>query len=1662
MRYSQMLYLGTLIPVCVFGQNICPNPSFETGTIMPASWALSSGIGQLQPFGRTGSNCVNITSAGSGLTRWSTFNPPVTNGQVYAVHFWACTSNAISGSSFGGFNTVYSDFALPGNAWTHYSMVAWLPNDPDAYLNIGQVSLNGSLYFDDVELYRVTPVHKLAGGISLGTGEKVLSGKYTYQSGYNANGGSYSRCLQEANTRFAGFRWYFNPGSTLVYRHNLGGLPMTNVTVKGGIWNYNSITNTSLEVEASTNGVDWLPSGAMTGGATSLTADVPASLLPAPEVFIRLKSTNAAQFSLTNYVFSADVTTTQDVEGVTYFAEQYQASSVVTPLNVSDSPTGQVLTVTVANPGAAQVYAFYGSASQPGGTTNSWSLSTNVPAASTNSFEILLPQVGVGDNFMAVTVTNGSGTVVFNIGFIAKVTVTESGGEFGNLAPNPSFEIGGVAPDSWFGYSHWRNFGRTGSRCTSITATGTDVLKVTTLGCPTTAGTTYAVHYWTMGSNAISGSCLGGFTSVYRDFNRPSDTWRRNTVVAYMPTNVVANLNIGVVTLNGTVFFDDVEVYRTVPVHLTVGAHKLAAGETLSPGSYGYHTPSSSPQLSDYVGNYARSLQSANTGFAGHRWYLNQGSQVIHRHELSGVLMTSAVISGEIWNYYAITGVSLEVEVSTNGADWQMAGQMSNAPSLHPKFSFDAPANLFPTPEVYVRFKSSNALQFSLTDYSFTAGMPDNRTIAKGDTYFFEQRAAHPGFRPVELVDRPTGRVATVALPNATPDAQTFSIQSQAEFNGHLRTWTFSTNIPALQTNTVDVVIPTSGYGENAVCIVVTNGVGEKVFENSLTFWVTMLEDDSYGERLPSPASTPVWWCDGTYKVGRTRAGPLATNDAVQISAARNEYEPFQLALRPNTPMTNVSVTLTDFALTGGGATISSTNVTLAMVEYVPVTELHYAHENTVGDTADPLVPVTGPFNAPAFTNTTVWFTVKVPKDVPAGIYLATVNISHDDGAFTVPVRLRVRGFSLSDATHTANVMTVIVPTPWHLPANDDDRRAIWNLYIENMARHRVTPYLPQEYDQVEFSLDYGTGQVTADFTAFDAAMSHYLDDLNFTSFQWMDERREDFGLGGTLRFAYDGSSNKIINPAFKPLYPKLAQPVAQHLREKGWFDKAYSYWIDEPALDTSAAVLSLAKEGFQMIGEAAPGLKRMLPANTYDFPKPDLYGDVEIWVPAFDPWSFKHERNVERQAQGELVWPYVFIRPFSPWPNNFIDQTASSPRIRFWIGEKLNWDGDLYWGINYYFDVPGVGARNPWITPFVRDGEAPFGNGDGSLVYPPAKEYPTNTLIAGPMDSIRWEIIREGAEDREYFWLLKQLIARAEIRLGTSHPSVLAARAAQNAALEFVPYPPVHPYEPEDMYASRGIVAQAIEALDDGAPIIANQPTSKAGWTGTSEYLKMEALGWPLPAIQWQHEGTNVPGGDGARLMLTNINLDMAGSYRAIAVNSAGSVTSSVVTFTVIDPSLPPQILQQPASLSRSIGGRAVFGVMASSATPLTYQWLFNDAPISGATNLTLLLTNLTYPQSGNYSVVVSNTVGAVSSSQAVLILPPPPLPSPPVLQMQMTAGGLQIGIDQLYAPAEIQFSTNLVDWQVLTNLPASAGNVNAYDPVTNAPCRFYRVVMQ
>jgi sugar lactone lactonase YvrE len=82
----------------------------------------------------------------------------------------------------------------------------------------------------------------------------------------------------------------------------------------------------------------------------------------------------------------------------------------------------------------------------------------------------------------------------------------------------------------------------------------------------------------------------------------------------------------------------------------------------------------------------------------------------------------------------------------------------------------------------------------------------------------------------------------------------------------------------------------------------------------------------------------------------------------------------------------------------------------------------------------------------------------------------------------------------------------------------------------------------------------------------------------------------------------------------------------------------------------------------------------------------------------------------------------------------------------------------------------------------------------------------------------------------------------------------------------------------------------------------------------------------------------------------------------------------------------MAPVIQTQPQSQTVTQGSSVQFSVTTSGRPAVTYQWNFNGTAIGGATSSSYSLSSAQSGNAGNYTVVVSNVLGNVTSTPATL----------------------------------------------------------------------------
>jgi hypothetical protein len=127
--------------------------------------------------------------------------------------------------------------------------------------------------------------------------------------------------------------------------------------------------------------------------------------------------------------------------------------------------------------------------------------------------------------------------------------------------------------------------------------------------------------------------------------------------------------------------------------------------------------------------------------------------------------------------------------------------------------------------------------------------------------------------------------------------------------------------------------------------------------------------------------------------------------------------------------------------------------------------------------------------------------------------------------------------------------------------------------------------------------------------------------------------------------------------------------------------------------------------------------------------------------------------------------------------------------------------------------------------------------------------------------------------------------------------------------------------------------------------------------------------------------------------------------------------------------------IVLQPTNQVQAGGQFALFSVAAVSPYLITYQWQFNSANINGATNSTLVLSNIQSNNAGAYSAILANGFLNVTSAAASLgvVYPPPVIVTQPASQLALVGSNATFSLNatSYYAMTfQWQFNgTNLVD---------------------------------
>ncbi len=524
---------------------------------------------------------------------------------------------------------------------------------------------------------------------------------------------------------------------------------------------------------------------------------------------------------------------------------------------------------------------------------------------------------------------------------------------------------------------------------------------------------------------------------------------------------------------------------------------------------------------------------------------------------------------------------------------------------------------------------------------------------------------------------------------------------------------------------------------------------------------------------------------------------PQPITDQVDLSLARNEYESFQLAILPFGKNLNQLILEISDLKEKNGSTIQKNNIEISLVDYNKIDwQAAYVTANK-GWHPDPLIPIKAGITIGGNeVCRPIWITVYAPSGTKPGEYTGTITVGAKGlKKVTMFIKCRVWDFDLPVASH-------LKTHSW------DEITYLSDFY--NLNEYPVEWY--QRFCGLLLKNRFNPGSAGVNYVS---PLPNSSGEYDFSKVEKVLSFCIERGLN---RFSIMQMKKGIYTPEEAEQAYKFAGAYAKFLRQKGWLDKALIELWDEP----TDLEWPFIKERAEKLKQIDPGLRLQLFAEhgPYDFwnKNTDQYGLnklIDIWAP------INSVESPEAQANGKEIWAYFCTLARGSAPNFYIDRPAIYQRSIAWYSWMYGLDGFEYFGSNYswrnlYKDKPmnQKWPNLPWDSRTYH-----YLNGEGQLVYPGPDGV--------PYSSIRLENFRDGMEDYEYLFRLRELLSK----FGNDNSSQINEYRQLLNPEDYLlyKYPRKikltlentlrYPDQPERILDTRQKIAKAIEQLQKGIP---------------------------------------------------------------------------------------------------------------------------------------------------------------------------------------------------------------------------------------------------
>ncbi len=508
------------------------------------------------------------------------------------------------------------------------------------------------------------------------------------------------------------------------------------------------------------------------------------------------------------------------------------------------------------------------------------------------------------------------------------------------------------------------------------------------------------------------------------------------------------------------------------------------------------------------------------------------------------------------------------------------------------------------------------------------------------------------------------------------------------------------------------------------------------------------------------PTKMQVWPADALEKVFQDAKPPDKPADKISLEAARGETVSAQAVARSDEVHMVLRGSCTVLKREGG-ARIPPPQVRCAA--YVPV------RENTPGTPPEHLVrKAPADFPDPLLeghayvlrgTAQPIWLTIRVPAEAPAGKYVGTLTFhAHYAGQAELPVEVTVHDVLLpaERTLKVTNWFSLGAIATYHGCAMWSDR--YWELleaYARNMADHRQNVALTSLRELIDFKPG-PDGKLTFGWERFDRYVKLFTKAgvVGYVEGSHLGHREGgDWGAKRFVIWTYRVADGKVAagsavagSDEAKQFLQQFLPALQDHLAERGWLDVYFQHLCDEP-IDANADSYNTLLADVRRFG---PKLK------TIDANMCEKIDGLSVWVPILNIWHKQYAFYQQRQREhNEEVWFYTCLGPTGTYANRLIDYSLLKVRLLHWLNFHYGATGYLHWGYNHWavpvpmMDVERVHNPTRCLPP-----------GDAGIIYPGP---------SGPLDSIRFEAMRDGIEDYELLKLLAKKDADAARKISES-----------------------------------------------------------------------------------------------------------------------------------------------------------------------------------------------------------------------------------------------------------------------------------------------------